>query len=87
MSRILDFQDGFSSASEPDQGFVTSTSLRQFANDAAFVTFKGSAATDGNIYYNTTDDTQRMYLNGAWQEMVDTTNAQSISGIKTFVNS
>jgi len=84
MSRILDFQDGFSSAAEPTQGLVTATSLRVFTNDAAFVTFKGSAAADGDMYKNSTDDTVRIFIGGAFQEMVDTTNAQTIAGVKTF---
>lgn len=52
--RVLDFTDGFSSSSEPSQGTVSSSEIQSFANDAAFVTAKGSAADQGDIYNDTT---------------------------------
>lgn len=67
--RELNFVDGFTSASEPTQNLVTATALKQYANDAAYVTGKGSAATDGDCYYNTTDDVIRVYRDGAWENV------------------
>jgi hypothetical protein len=63
--RILDFSDGFTSATEPTVGGVQANGLKTYASDAAFVSAEGTAA-DGDIYYNTTADTIRAYINGAW---------------------
>lgn len=59
--RILDFQDGQSSATEPSQISTSSGKLVQYADDAAYVTAKGSAASAGDLYYNTTNDVIRYY--------------------------
>ena len=77
--RILDFADGYSSSTEPTIGSITvpNNRLEQFASDAAFVSFKGSAATDGDIYYNTTDDVVR-YYRGSWVSLVDQSTAQTL---------
>jgi hypothetical protein len=52
--RVLDFADGFSSASTPTGGATSASAIGAFANDAAFVSDKGSAAAAGDIYLNTT---------------------------------
>jgi hypothetical protein len=66
MGRIVEFADGFSSASAPDSLRIISDAARQFADDAAYVTNKGSAAANGDFYYNTTSHVLRVYANGAW---------------------
>lgn len=58
--RILDFTDGYSSATAPTQ------SLPTFASTTAFVTAKGSSAADGDMFYDTTDDVLKVYANGSW---------------------
>lgn len=66
MTRILDFADGYTSASSPASvGSVVS--FAEYASDAAFVTANG-AAENGDAYYNTTDNKVRIYENGAWVE-------------------
>jgi len=66
--RVFDFADGFTSASAPTEDAIETASLPQYASDAAYVSDNGTAS-DGNIYYNTTDDKVRVYANGAWVEV------------------
>jgi hypothetical protein len=44
--------------------------LQQYANDAAYVAANG-AATNGDLYYNTTTHRARYYKNGAWTNITD----------------
>ena len=45
--------------------YFTSWGLKDFANAAAYVTAKGSAAATGDAYYDTTDNEIKVY-DGAW---------------------
>ena len=64
--RVLTISDGFSSSSAPTSGTVESSALADYATDAAYVSAKGSAAADGDAYYNTTEDAAKIYRNGVW---------------------
>lgn len=84
MSRIVEFADGYESSTAPASGAVQATALKSFPNDAAYVTDKGSAAAEGDTYWNSTDDQPKYYTGGAWVQGVTTAGAQTIGGNKTF---
>lgn len=52
-----------------DQAIVGVARFQTFADDAAYEAAKGSAAADGDAYYNTTDDVVRVYQNGVWTDL------------------
>lgn len=70
MSRILDFSDGFTSSTEPNLGIITASGLKAFANDAGYVTDKGSVAVQGDLYFRTSDNKIRLYNASAWVTVV-----------------
>lgn len=86
MSRELDFADGFESASAPTVGFIAATSIASYVDDAAYVAAKGSAATAGDMYHNTTSNQIREYNGSTWREVVASEGTQTIAGNKTFSN-
>ena len=83
ITKVVKFSEGVVTT-QPLTTFLSTTSYAPYANDAAFVTAKGSAAADGDSYYNTTLDLVRVYANGSWTSLVDESTAQTISGVKTY---
>lgn len=72
MSRILDFSDGFTSSSAPTGTNIQSDSTRSvqpYADETAFVTAKGSAATSGDVFLNTTTDLLMYFDGAAWNNV------------------
>jgi hypothetical protein len=91
ITRTLEFSEGVT-VDAPVTTFLQTTQFATYADDATFVTNKGSAAADGDAYYNTTSDVVRIYANGAWQTIYDDSDSnvallagtQTFSGDKTF---
>jgi hypothetical protein len=77
MSRIIDFSDGFTSATAPTVAGLTSSGYTSYASDAAFVSTEGTAQ-DGDAYYNTTLDQVRVYTDGAWTSFVTEDDVQLV---------
>ncbi len=79
----LQFSEGTDVGAPTDLGIATSTSvLKAYADDAAYVTGSG-AAIEGSVYLNTTLEKFRMYLGGAWRNAVPESNASDAT--KTFI--
>lgn len=64
--RQVEFFDGFTSSTQPLAGQVITTAVNSFIDDAAFVTFKGSAAEAGDIYRNSTSGLIRYNDGSVW---------------------
>lgn len=75
--RLLDFSDSFESATEPSQGVLEASALRVFADDAAFVTDKGTAVAQGDIYSRSSDDVIRYYNGTAWVSLANLSDLTS----------
>jgi len=84
MARILDFADGFESSSQPDQGLLLASAIKEFVDNAAFELDKGAASSGGDAYINTTSGFLQLYTGAAWSSYVNASDAQTISGVKTF---
>jgi hypothetical protein len=50
--------------------YASSAGLAKYADDAAFVTAKGSAAASGDMYYNTTSNVVKAHNGSAWQVVI-----------------
>lgn len=85
VTKTLTFAEGVTT-SGPTTTFLQATQFATYADDATFVSNKGSAAADGDAYYNTTTDTVRIYADGSWQNLYDDsdTNVALLSGTQTF---
>lgn len=64
--RYLEFAEGVAVTMSTTPIFVNASSFGVYANDAAFVTAKGSAAAQGDAYLNSTDG-KIHYYNTLWE--------------------
>lgn len=80
--RILNFSDGFSTGDNPQTGVIKATNLHSLADNAAFVVVKGSAASAGDIYFNTTSNKVRFHNGDEWVEALE----QDLNGNVTIEN-
>jgi len=91
ITRTLTFAEGVATLG-PTTTFLQTTQFATYADEATFVSNKGSAAADGDAFYDTTLDVVKIYANGAWQIIFDDsdtnvallTGTQTFSGAKTF---
>lgn len=65
-TKILSFSEG-TAVTAPSQSFLIASSLSVYANDAAYVAAKGSAAAEGDIYANSTDGMIHTYDGTNWK--------------------
>jgi len=72
-TKTLGFSEGVT-VSAPTQSFIRSSSLVLYANDAAYVTAKGSAAEEGDEYGNTTDNKIHYYDGTSWTVVENSQN-------------
>lgn len=56
---------------------TTQNNLGTYADDTAFTTANG-AATNGDIYANSTINAVKFYISAAWRALVDTTTSQTL---------
>lgn len=78
MARIVEFTDGFTSASAPNSGELSATKVRTFANDAAYEAVYG-AGQAGDLYYNTTTNKFRDHNSTAWDDLVSASSVSATS--------
>lgn len=83
-TRVLDFADGFQSAAAPTEGVINVNGVKVFASDGAFVADKGSAAAEGDMYFNSTTNFVRVHDGVGFNELVDASSDQTVAGNKTF---
>ena len=77
--RELDFSDGFESSTAPSIGSLVSSGFKVFASDAAFVADKGSAATIGDAYFNSTSNLIREFNSTVWVEVLSSIDPQVVT--------
>ena len=71
--KIVEFFTGFTSETQPNLTSIEAERLGTYANDAAYVSAKGSAAAEGDAYGNTTDNTIHYYNGSAWVSIASIT--------------
>lgn len=72
-TKVLTYAEGVE-VSAPAQSFLVASSLSTYASDADFVTAKGSVASTGDFYGNTTDGTIHYYDGTLWRSNLNAPN-------------
>lgn len=73
----LKFSDGVT-VTAPSTEFFNAGAFAKYADTAAYETAKGSAAADGDAFYNTTTDEIWYYSDGAWSQVIDNDSVQTV---------
>lgn len=84
--KILAFSEGVDSIASPTEYPIIATSVKVFANDAAYVTAKGSAAALGDFYTNSTLNKLRFYDGTNWQTIEDLKNNYAATSAPTVTD-
>ena len=74
--RVLNVTDGFSASAAPTT--LSAVELPAYADDAAYVTAQG-APSNGHAYLDTTLGVIKVYLTGAWLQMITTTGVAALT--------
>lgn len=74
VSRILDFFDGFSSATQPIINFITAGKLAAYSSESAYVTDKGDPADESDIFWDTTEKIIKIFNGTSWEPVGGTLN-------------
>ncbi|MGV8130683.1 MAG: hypothetical protein ACP5N7_01110 [Candidatus Pacearchaeota archaeon] len=72
--KVLSYAEGTQSTGAPDDIIISSNNTLTFANDADYVTFKGSAASLGDFYGNTTTGKLRFHNGITWSDLNNALN-------------
>ena len=75
--RKLKFADGVT-VTAPDVVFATAGEIVQYVDIAAYEAAKGSVGDEGDIFYNTTDNTIQWHNGTSWGVVITEDNASSI---------
>lgn len=74
--RVLNIADGLSASSAPTT--LSAVQLPAYADDAAYVAAQGSPS-NGHVYLDTTLGVIKVYLSGAWVQMITTTGVAALT--------
>lgn len=87
ITKTLQFSEGVETTG-PTTTFLQTTEFAVFADDATYVSNKGSAAEDGDAYYDSTLDVIKVYADGSWQSVYDdsNTNVVLLTATQTLTN-
>lgn len=74
----LKFSDGVT-VTAPSTTFFQTGSFAVYVDTAAYIAAKGTAAADGDSFYNSTTDEVWYYSDGAWSQLLDNDSSQTMT--------